>query len=196
MTTCAVMLTLGWDRVTTRYGQWSAQCARSSGFTSLDVSALVRALPRTRTPMRRHRGRSRRLRRPFSSHHRPGVDPNAVSRRFRAAPASILAVVLGEVGVGDALATRVSRPRRRILTSGVSSGVSTSPSPPVSPFPLHTLPTHSPRARISNGRITSASASAFRASSPPPRTAASARDLVSTLLAGFPSTSPSSSDTY
>ena len=31
MTTCAVMLTLGWDRVTTRYGQWSAQCARSSG---------------------------------------------------------------------------------------------------------------------------------------------------------------------
>ena len=41
MTTCAVMLTLGWDRVTTRYGQWSAQCARSSGFTSLDVSALA-----------------------------------------------------------------------------------------------------------------------------------------------------------
>jgi len=102
MTTCAVMLTLGWSRVTTRYGEWSTRCARSSGFTSLDVSALVS---------------------PFAaySYAKCVATEGAravfgvllilitalvltrmhVSRRFRAAPASILAVVLG-VGVGGA----------------------------------------------------------------------------------------------
>jgi len=101
MTTCAVMLTLGWSRVTTRYGEWSTRCARSSGFTSLDVSALVS---------------------PFAAYSYAkcvategaravfgvllilitalALTRMHVSRRFRAAPASILAVVLGVGGGG------------------------------------------------------------------------------------------------
>ena len=195
MTTCAVMLTLGWDRVTTRYGQWSAQCARSSGFTSLDVSALVS---------------------PFAaySYAKCVATEGAravfgvllilttalvltrmhVSRRFRAAPASILAVVLG-VGVGG-VGERASRALggdphlwrllwRLYLTLTACFTVSAP----------HFADAFTARAHlkwsyylgVGVGFPCVVAASAF---------SASARDLLSTLLALFPSTSPSSSYTY
>ena len=195
MTTCAVMLTLGWDRVTTRYGQWSTRCARSSGFTSLDVSALVS---------------------PFAaySYAKCVATEGAravfgvllilttalvltrmhVSRRFRAAPASILAVVLG-VGVGG-VGERASRALggdphlwrllwRLYLTLTACFTVSAP----------HFADAFTARAHlkwsyylgVGVGFPCVVAASAF---------SASARDLLSTLLALFPSTSPSSSYTY